>query len=641
MRPDAEWIETDGLGGYASGPVNGPATRRYHAVLLAARTPPTERVVLVNGFEAWIETIGGRWPLTTHRYVPDVTAPDATATVTGFAAEPWPTWSYHVCDAIDLIHERVVLHGAPVTALSWRLKVRRPDTTLVVRPFLSGRDFNALHHENPALKFDAVSTPGRLCWHTYDAVPAVIALYNGSYTPDPQWYRHVQYDEERARGYDFVEDLAAPGLLRWDLSAGEAVLILGADLPEAEAILTLGASAQSVLETIRTTERTRRLHFTSPLERAGDAYVVQRGAGESIIAGYPWFGDWGRDTFISTRGLCLATDRLEDAVQILNEWAGLLSDGVMPNTFPGNGGQPLFNSVDASLWFIVDVHELLQASAGRPGTISAGARRVLTGAIDAILGAYTRGTHYGIKATSDGLLAAGEPGVQLTWMDAKIGDHVVTPRIGKPIEIQALWINALRIGAALNPRWEPQFDRGLAAFRERFWRTHVGWCYDVVDVDHEPGRVDMSFRPNQLFAVGGLPFGLLPADDGRRLVDAVESRLWTPLGPRSLACDEPGYIGHYRGSQEERDGAYHMGTVWPWLIGPFVEAWVRVRGTTPEARRAAHERFIEPLRTRLAELTFGHVPEVADGDPPHTPGGCPFQAWSIGELLRVEKLLAA
>jgi glycogen debranching enzyme len=225
-------------------------------------------------------------------------------------------------------------------------------------------------------------------------------------------------------------------------------------------------------------------------------------------------------------------------------------------------------------------------------------------------------------------------------MDAKIGDHVVTPRIGKPVEVQALWINALRIGAAFNARWETQFDRGLTAFRERFWRAHVGWCYDVVDVDHEPGRVDPAFRPNQLLAVGGLPFALLDADDGRRLVDAVESRLWTPMGPRSLAPDDPAYIGHYRGSQEERDFAYHEGTVWPWLVGPFVDAWIRVRGATPEASREASDRFIDPLRERLAELSFGHVCEVADGDPPHTPGGCPFQAWSVGELLRLERMLA-
>jgi predicted glycogen debranching enzyme len=640
VRSEAEWLETDGLGGFASGPVAGPATRRYHAVLVAALMPPARRTTLVNGFEAWIETASGRWPLTSHRYVPDVTAPDGSDCITGFASDPWPTWSYRLGDGLELVHELIVLHGAPMTALSWRLNVRRPDAVLVVRPFLTGRDLHALHHENPTLSFEALSTPGRVLWRTYDTLPAVVALHNGAYAHDPQWYRNVQYDADRARGYDCTEDLASPGVMRWDLSAGEAVCVLRADLPETVETKTEAGSAESLLQGIRTAERRHRLEFPGPLERAGSAYVVRRGLGSSIIAGYPWFGDWGRDTFIATRGICIATDRLDDALRILVEWAGYLSDGMMPNEFPGDDVQPAFNSVDASLWFVVAVHELMEAAARRPRLVGVRARGAMVGAIDAILTAYTRGTRHGIRATSDGLLAAGEPGVQLTWMDAKVGDHVVTPRIGKPVEVQALWINALRIGAAFNARWEPAFDRGWAAFRERFWRPHVGWCYDVVDVDHEPGRVDTTFRPNQLFAVGGLPLTLLDVADGRRLVDAVESRLWTPLGPRTLAPDEPGYVGHYGGGQAERDMAYHQGTVWPWLIGPFVEAWVRVRGSTPEVRRAAHDRFIEPLRTHLAQSTFGHVPEVADGDAPYHPAGCPFQAWSVAELLRLEKLLA-
>jgi len=594
--------------------------------------------VLVNGFETWIETAGGRWPLTTHRYVNDVTAPDASLYVTGFTADPWPTWSYRVPDGTEVVHELTVLRGAPVTALSWRLNGLCPGAVLVVRPFLSGREFHTLHHENPDLRFDAMSTPGRVRWRTYEALPAVVALHNGAYGHDPQWYRQVQYDTDRVRGYDFVEDLASPGVLRWDLSAGEAIWIVAADLPQTRSALTEGVSVESALHTIRATERARRLRFRSPLERAGDAYVVRRGRGSTIIAGYPWFGDWGRDTFIATRGICIATGRLYEATQILVEWADLLSDGMMPNQFPGDGAQPAFNAVDASLWFVIAVHDLLRA-AGPSRAIGARTHATLVAAIEAVLTAYTHGTRHGIKGTSDGLLAAGEPGVQLTWMDAKIGDHIVTPRIGKPVEVQALWLNALRIGAAFNARWEPLFDRGWAAFRERFWRPHLGWCYDVVDVNHEPGYVDTAFRPNQLLAVGGLPFPMLDVTDGRRLVDAVEERLWTPMGPRSLAPDEPAYAGRYRGGQTERDAAYHQGTVWPWLIGPFVDAWVRVRGSSPETRREAHDRFIAPLREHLGEATLGHVPEVADGDPPHQPGGCPFQAWSVGELLRVEKML--
>src|SRR6185312_1704495 len=247
MRPGAEWLETDGLGGFASGPVEGPPTRRYHAVLIAARMPPSRRVVLVNGFDAWVETATGRWPLTCHRYVPDVTAPGRPADVIAFSSEPWPTWSYRTGDGLELVHELIVLRGAPVTALCWRLQARRTDAVLAVRPFLTGRDLHALHSENQALQFAADIRPGRIRWRPYDSVPAVVALSNGTYAHDPEWYRHVQYDADRARGYDFEEDLASPGVMRWDLSAGEAVCVLGADLPEATARLSGTATAESVL----------------------------------------------------------------------------------------------------------------------------------------------------------------------------------------------------------------------------------------------------------------------------------------------------------------------------------------------------------------------------------------------------------
>jgi len=223
-------------------------------------------------------------------------------------------------------------------------------------------------------------------------------------------------------------------------------------------------------------------------------------------------------------------------------------------------------------------------------------------------------------------------------MDAKIGDWVVTPRMGKPVEVQALWLNALQIAGA---RWKAVWERGRAAFTERFWNEATGALHDVVDVDHRPGTVDPTFRPNQILAVGGLPFPVLEGQRARRVVDAVEARLVTPLGLRSLAPDAPGYTGHYRGGVRERDAAYHQGTVWPWLMGPCVEAWVGVRGCTLDAKRAARARFLEPLLAHLDDAGLGHLPEVADGDPPHAPGGCPFQAWSVGEALRLDRVVLA
>jgi predicted glycogen debranching enzyme len=364
--------------------------------------------------------------------------------------------------------------------------------------------------------------------------------------------------------------------------------------------------------------------------------VVRRGRGSTLIAGYPWFTDWGRDTFIALRGLCLATGRLTDARSILVEWAGLVSEGMLPNRFVDHGGAAEYNTIDASLWFVIAVHDYLAAMARRRLKVPAQDRRALEDAVRAILAGHIQGTRYGIRATEDGLLAGGEPGVQLTWMDAKVGDWVVTPRIGKPVEIQALWLNALRVAEWFTEEFRPRYDRGAATFAERFWNGEWGYLHDVIDADHEAGKVDPSFRPNQIFAIGGLPFQLLDGPRARQVVDAVEQVLWTPLGLRTLAPGSWGYRPVYAGDMLARDGAYHQGTVWPWLLGPFVEAWVRVRGNSVEARHEARQRFLDPLLAHLNEAGLGHISEIADADAPHTPRGCPFQAWSMGEALRLQ-----
>jgi predicted glycogen debranching enzyme len=314
---------------------------------------------------------------------------------------------------------------------------------------------------------------------------------------------------------------------------------------------------------------------------------------------------------------------------------------MLPNLYPDGKAAPEYNAVDASLWYVVAVHEYLEAMAAARKRVPAGDRGILEGAIGSILDGYARGTRFGIRADADGLLAAGTAGVQLTWMDAKVGDWVVTPRIGKPVEVQALWLNALRIGAALSKRWADLYETGVASFRARFRNEGGGALYDVVDVDHVAGTFDGTFRPNQIFAIGGLPLPLLQGEPARRVVDEVERRLMTPLGPRSLAPGEPGYAPRYEGGPRERDGAYHQGTVWPWLMGAFVEAWVRVRGGGPEARREARTRFLEPMLQHLDAAGLGHLPEIADADAPHTPRGCPFQAWSVGEALRLDRIVLA
>jgi predicted glycogen debranching enzyme len=258
-----------------------------------------------------------------------------------------------------------------------------------------------------------------------------------------------------------------------------------------------------------------------------------------------------------------------------------------------------------------------------------------------VLEGYAQGTRHGIRLEADGLLAAGEPGLALTWMDAKVAEGAVTPRIGKPVEVQALWLNALKIGSEVWERGPAAFARGLKTFELRFWNEAQGFLHDVVDDGHRAGAVDSAFRPNQIFAVGGLPFPLITGPRARRIVDAVEERLLTPLGLRSLAREEPGYRPRYEGGVRERDGAYHQGTVWPWLLGPFVEAWVRVHGSTTDAKTEARRRFLAPLLRHLDEAGLGHVSELADGDAPHSPRGCPFQAWSVGEALRLDRVVLA
>ena len=621
----AEWIEVDGLGGFASGTVGGIRTRRYHALLLTATTPPAGRMVLVNGFDAWIQTSNGIFAVSSQRYQPDVIHPDGMSRLVDFQREPWPRWIYQIEQGLLVDQEVFVPHGASMVVLRWRLG-GNCTASLLVRPFLSGREFHATHHQNGEFDFTAEISGDLVTWRPYPGVLRVTARSNGQYKPHPDWYRNFTYSEEQARGLDFIEDLAAPGVFEFDLGAGCAELVFAAE--GRETLLF-----QSVDE-LADREHARRLKFPSKLHNAGDSYFVRRGTGKTLIAGYPWFGDWGRDTFIALRGLCLAAGRFEDARDILAEWAGTVSEGMLPNRFPDKGETPEFNSVDASLWYVIASHEFLRSASD---SCTADQIDKIESAIEAILAGYSQGTRFGIRADECGLLACGVPGVQLTWMDAKVGDWVVTPRIGKPVEVQALWLNALRIGALRRgSRWQSLFDSGLEAFRLKFWNVARRCLFDVIDCNHQSGTLDASLRPNQIFAVGGLPLCLLEEESARAVVDAVEASLLTPKGLRSLGPQEPGYRPRYEGGVVQRDGSYHQGTVWPWLIGPFVEAWVRVRGNSQAAIEDARNRFLPPLYEHLNEAGLDHISEIFDADAPHTPRGCPFQAWSLGELLRLE-----
>ncbi|TAM52702.1 MAG: glycogen debranching protein [Burkholderiaceae bacterium] len=634
-----EWLEADGLGGFASGTATGVRTRRYHALLLTATTPPTGRMVLVNGFDAWVETKGERLDLSSQCYAPDVTGGEGAQHIESFIWDPWPQWVFRFADGTRVQQEIFVVKDEPAACISWKLLGPRTGATLFVRPFLCGRDYHALHKSNPAFRFDAEVVPGRVAWQPYPDVPGTVALSNGHYRHEPLWYYNFLYQAERARGLDCEEDLGAPGVFDWNLDAGQAVLILATQAHAAR--LPAGIEPADLLDQFRASEQARRQKFPSRLQAAASAYVVQRQSrtapvGRTIIAGYPWFADWGRDTFISLRGLCLAGGRPDVARDILLAWASTVSAGMLPNRFPDQGDQPEYNSVDASLWFVIAVAEFLDT-----GTASQADRQTLCAAVEAILSGYTTGTRYGIRADADGLLSCGQDGVQLTWMDAKVGDWVVTPRIGKPVEVQALWLNALALAGKSDPQWQASFERGLGAFRNKFWNPQRGCLFDVVDANHQAGVNDPALRPNQIFAVGGLPLQLLQGERALQVVNVVEQHLWTPAGLRSLAPGEAGYAPHYQGDVRARDGSYHQGTVWPWLMGAFVQAWVRVHGNNTVARQTARSRFLQPLLARMEMAGLGHLGEIADGDAPHTARGCPFQAWSMGELLRLDRDILA
>jgi glycogen debranching enzyme len=458
-----EWLEADGLGGFASGTSTGIRTRRYHALLLTATTPPTGRMVLVNGLDASVETARGIFSLSAQCYAPGVIGGDGAQRIEAFGWEPWPHWIYKLEDGTRIELEIFAVKGAPATCLSWQLLGPRQDVKLSVRPFLSGRDYHSLHKSNPALRFEAEVKPDRVAWRPYSGVPGVTALTNGSYTHEPHWYYNFLYEEEGARGLDCEEDLAAPGLLSWNLADGKAALVLTTK-EHAAASLPAIVKPLELLNRLRDDEQKRREKFPSRLERAADSYIVERHAllphrdplslgegkgaacertstSKTIIAGYPWFTDWGRDTLIALRGLCLATGRLDVARDVLLAWSATVSEGMLPNRFPDRGAQPEFNAVDASLWFVIAVHEYLE------------------------------------------------------------------------------------------------------------------------------------------------------------------------------------------------------GTVWPWLLGAFVDAWVWVHKRTPASLRQARRAYLQRLLDHLEVAGLGHVSEIADAEPPHTPRGCPWQAWSVGEALWLDRVV--
>jgi predicted glycogen debranching enzyme len=636
--PHAEWLETAGNGAFAMGTVSRVRTRRYHALLMHADSPSSGRRVLVPGFDAWLEFNGVRVPLTPQRYQNAEPDPTVWPSIAEFAYRPWPAWTFRT-PAGPWREELFISAETGETILRWSTSGFPAGARFYLRLFLSCRDYHALKLREDGFNMEPETHDGLLVWRPYPDAPGVAIHANGDYTHEPHWYERFDYREEHARGFDHVEDLASPGVYSWAVGdpASRPTMVLRA--------LASGATAPGRIDDVAaysakraSAERARRTAL-DPLDFSASQYIVNRGTGKSIIAGYPWFADWGRDTFIALRGLCLSRGDLDNGKSIVETWADVAEDGLLPNCFRDDHAHPDYCAVDTALWFVVAANELLTELRRAKRYHRAFDTRIRT-LSDAILAQFIRGTNFAIRADADGLIAAGIPGRALTWMDARVDGEPVTARVGKPVEVQCLWVNALETARRRSPEWNALLKIARRSFVDRFWHASRGYLADVADPGHVPGTEDTTLRPNQIFAVGGLPSALVPKRIGRKIVETVHRELFTPLGLRTLAPGNPEYRGQYQGGPIERDSAYHQGTVWPWLMGAFGEAYLRVNGDSAAARAWVREHCLAPLRAQLDLTGLGHLPEIASGDPPHTPNGCPFQAWSLGEFLRLKQCCA-
>ncbi|MGH9533088.1 MAG: amylo-alpha-1,6-glucosidase [Terriglobales bacterium] len=629
-----EWLETNGLGGFASSTIVGLNTRRYHGLLVAATQPPVGRMLLLSKLEETLILGDQRFELSANQY-PGVVHPQGHRYLKQFRLDPFPVFVYEV-EGVELEKSVFMVQGENTTVVQYALRARKGTATqcrLEVRPLIAFRDYHSTTHANDSLNRHVESAaPGLATVMPYEGVPALHFAHDAAeLEPGDDWYRNFEYAVERERGLDFQEDLYSPFVLRFDL----------AGRPQATIIASTEVRSADQAAEYREQEVARRRavvaiapadDFVRALVTAADQYIVARGDEKTVIAGYPWFADWGRDTMIALHGLCLATGRHDMARQILLAFARVVDRGMLPNRFPDAGEAPEYNTVDATLWFF-EAARAYRAATGDDAFV----RENLYSVSGDIIDWHIRGTRYGIRADHDGLLASGEPGVQLTWMDAKVGDWVITPRHGKAVEIQALWYNALCVMEEFardfgdvpgRKRYTTLAENAKASFNATFWNDAAGCLYDVVSHDSH----DASLRPNQILAVS-LPYGMLPPERARSVVEVVERELLTPYGLRSLAPGDPQYRPRYEGDPRSRDSAYHQGTVWPWLIGPFLTAYCRVHRHSKQSQTQARK-WLEPLHAHLSEAGLGQISEIFDADAPHRPRGCFAQAWSVAEVLR-------
>jgi predicted glycogen debranching enzyme len=632
-----EWLETNGLGGYASSTVPGVRTRKYHGLLVAAVDPPVGRILLVAGLEEAVLIDNARFEISSNEYN-GIIHPQGHRYLEEIRLDPFPIITY-IAGGLKIEKTIFMPFGENTTCVAYKLESLpngpRPSQVLLeVRPILAFRDHHALRKEDPDFGISAHVKGQVLALKAKGPLPGLyVTLGRARFEQDPCWYRAYHYRREKEGGYDATEDLPSPGRMVISFEDSDSAGLAFSTNPDAVVDVEAAKDAE-IRRRVRSTNIPLANHeLGGYLLRAGSAFTVRRGEkGVSFIAGYPWFTDWGRDTMIALPGLALATGRLDDARRIIDTFVAHMDRGLIPNRFPDSASEAEYNTIDATLWLFEAAKKYYDYS-GDGDFIT----RLLPKLRESIK-FHLEGTHYGIKADKDGLLAGGAEGVQLTWMDAKVDGKVITARRGKPVEVNALWYNALRIsadfcsefgGLADESRYDVLARQVFESFNKEFWNHRAMCLYDVID----GSRKDDAVRPNQVFAIS-LTYPVLEFSRWKHVIEVVEEELLTPFGLRTLSPMHSEYKGRYGGDIETRDHAYHQGTVWPWLMGHYITAYLRAHGRDAKTMTYCFK-LLEPFLGHLEDAGLGTISEIFDGDPPHRPGGCIAQAWSVAELLRV------
>ena len=643
-----EWLVTNGIGGYGFGTIAGLQTRCYHGLLVAALHLPLGRTLLIEKFDETARYAGQEFALFTNRWSDRTLSPEGYRNIERFHLEgTTPVWTYALADA--LIEKRIFMQqGANTSYVLYRLARASAPVGLSIKALADyGGEHCVTVGGTEPMQVTAIERGLQVV--AFDGATPVYLLSDAAAArPAAEWYRNFDLAAERARGLPERTDHFFAGEFRATLAPGASLTLIASTEPgtllDGEAAFATRQKEEGALLARFSSVNKEIVEKPSPgvrqLVLAADQFIAARpvdGApgSKTILAGYPWFSDWGRDTMISLPGLCLATGRPDVARDILRTFSRFVSDGLLPNRFPSAGAAPEYNTVDATLWYFEAVRQYF----GETSDIELLSE--LFPVLDGMVDAHVRGTRYRIHVDpADGLLYAGEPGVQLTWMDARVGGRVVTPRIGKPVEVNALWLNAAASMALFAQalgrnvaRYEALAESARRGFA-RFWNAEKQFCFDVIDSPGFPDGKDASLRPNQIFAVS-LPDTGLSAEQQRAVVDVCARELLTSFGLRSLGRNEAGYRGRYAGDPTTRDETYHQGTVWGWLLGPFALAHFRVYENAGDALT-----FLKPMFGHITAAGLGTASEIFDGDPPFTPNGCVAQAWTVGETLRAWRAIS-